>query len=157
MKNRKTIGCLLLAIGLFTACGQASKSTDTDSASVNSESNKAINTEDLVGSYAYEASGDTVSLHLTIQGDKAMGHLTYAWKEKDRNAGTIEGQLKDSLLIADYTFDSEGQSSIRQVAFVLNGKTATEGYGYMEEKDGKLIFKNIDSLRFETGMVLTKQ
>lgn len=112
---------------------------------------------DVAGSYSYEQNGDTVSLHLTVNGKTASGHLTYALKEKDRNTGTIEGKIENGVLLADYTFNSEGQSSVREVAFRLNGTSAVEGYGDMEEKNGKMVFKNASNLEFPMSMVLNKK
>jgi len=111
----------------------------------------------IAGSYMYEQNGDTVSLHLTVNGETASGHLTYALKEKDRNTGTFEGKVENGVLIADYTFNSEGQSSVREVAFRLDGTSAVEGYGDIQEKDGKMVFKDVSRLEFPESMVLNKQ
>ena len=51
---------------------------------------------------------------------------------------------------------SEGKLSARQVIFLLKDSTATEGYGDMEEKDGKMVFKNTNDITFGTGLVLKK-
>lgn len=112
---------------------------------------------EIAGSYMYEQNGDTVSLHLTVNGETASGHLTYALKEKDRNTGTFEGKVENGVLLADYTFNSEGQSSVREVAFRLDGTSAVEGYGDMEEKNGKMLFKDASKLEYGKGMVLHKQ
>lgn len=111
---------------------------------------------EIAGSYLYEQNGDTVSLHLTVNGETAAGHLTYALKEKDRNTGTFEGKVENGVLLADYTFNSEGQSSVREVAFRLDGTSAVEGYGDMEEKNGKMLFKDVSKLEYG-NMILHKQ
>lgn len=137
------------------ACGQSPRQQD-DSTSTTAEADRTVD-GDLAGSYTYEKNGDTVALHLTIHDDKAMGHLTYALKEKDLNTGSFEGRVTDGILRADYTYLSEGQSSIRQVAFKVDGKTAVEGYADMEEKNGKFVFKDSTKLDFGEGLVLTKK
>ena len=76
--------------------------------------------------------------------------------EKDKNTGTIQGNMQDSLLVADYTFMSEGTTSVRQVAFKKTANGFVEGYGDVEDKDGKMIFKNVDSLTFNNTSVLTE-
>lgn len=111
----------------------------------------------VAGSYMYAQNGDTVRLHLTVNGKTASGHLTYALKEKDRNTGTFEGTIQNGILWADYTFNSEGQSSVREVAFRLDGTSAAEGYGNVGEKNGKMVFKDTAALEFGKGLVLEKQ
>ncbi|KGE13369.1 hypothetical protein [Sphingobacterium deserti] len=152
----KTIAYIFAGAVLCTACGPSSTKTTTEEMTT-ADSSASAKENDIAGSYTYQQDGDTVALHLTIQGTKAMGHLTYAWKEKDHNSGSFEGEVKDGLLIADYTFESEGMSSVREVAFKLNGKTAKEGYGDVEEKEGKFVFKDFNSLNFDSGLVLTKE
>ncbi|WP_293888307.1 MULTISPECIES: hypothetical protein [unclassified Sphingobacterium] len=99
--------------------------------------------------YQYLKNGDTISLAVVIDGEKVHGDLSYAWKEKDRNTGHIEGELKGDLLLANYTFSSEGQESVRQVAFKLSKEHALEGYGAMEEKAGKMSFVDVNKLAFD--------
>lgn len=152
----KRIGYLFGGLLFFAACAQSPKQ-DNGAAVVDSTAGAELTENDAAGSYTYMQQGDTVSLHLTMQGSKAMGHLTYAWKEKDHNNGSFEGEIKDGILLADYTFQSEGMSSVRQVAFKIDGTTATEGYGDVEEKDGKFVFKDANNLSFDKGLVLSKQ
>ncbi len=49
--------------------------------------------------------------------------------------------MTGELLIADYSYNSEGIQSVRQIAFKKTGKTFIEGYGETETKNGKTIFK----------------
>ncbi|MBK6634882.1 MAG: hypothetical protein IPH68_02200 [Chitinophagaceae bacterium] len=55
--------------------------------------------------------------------------------------------MSGNILVADYTFMSEGIQSIRQVAFKMEGNSFVEGYGD---------FKNIDSLDFNTSVKLAE-
>lgn len=71
--------------------------------------------------YQYAANKDTIRLHVNRTGEKVSGTLLYSLYEKDRNQGTIAGTLKGDLLLADYTFQSEGMTSVRQVAFKRKG------------------------------------
>jgi hypothetical protein len=57
-------------------------------------------------------------------------------------------------LIADYTFASEGTVSVREVAFLKKDHVLIEGFGDIEEKAGKSIFKNIATLRFDDKLAL---
>lgn len=99
---------------------------------------------------------DTVLLKVETFPNVVTGKLTYKLYEKDSNSGNFNGVMKGDTLIADYTFLSEGKSSVRQVAFIIKNNTATEGYGNMEEKAGKMVFKNIQNLTFAKGLKLSK-
>ena len=76
--------------------------------------------------------------------------------EKDNNYGTLRGQLREGLLVADYLFHSEGVLSKRQVVFKLTGTSFIEGYGEVIYENGKATFKDIDSLNFSHSFVLDK-
>jgi len=80
--------------------------------------------------------------------------LHYALAEKDSNKGTITGQVINNILIAEYTFYSEGMKSVRQVAFQIVSDKLVEGYGEMTE-DGTH-FKNASQLSFDSKMPLDK-
>jgi len=108
------------------------------------------------GCYAGQSGKDSFFLTAEVFPNVVTGTLSYNFYEKDKNHGTIEGRLSGDTLIADYTFMSEGKSSVRQVAFLLGDSTATEGIGAMEEKAGKLLFRNRDSIRFNDGIRLHK-
>lgn len=99
---------------------------------------------------------DTVRLKVEVFAHVITGMLSYHLYEKDRNDGDIEAQFKGDTLVADYSFMSEGKRSVRQVAFLIKDSTATEGYGEMEEKEGKMLFKDINKLDFGKGIVLKK-
>lgn len=97
---------------------------------------------------------DTVYLKLEKFPNVVTGDLSYKLYEKDSNNGTIDGKMNGDTLIAEYTFMSEGQQSIRQVAFLIKDSIATEGYTDAEDKDGKMVFKNTAALDFSKGLQL---
>ncbi len=51
---------------------------------------------------------------------------------------------------------SEGKESVRQVIFLIKDNIAVEGYGNMEENNGKMIFKNQKEIVFGKGLILKK-
>jgi hypothetical protein len=97
---------------------------------------------------------DTVYLKLEKFPNVVTGNLAYDFHEKDGNTGTIDGVFKGDTLIADYTFMSEGQQSVRQVAFLIKDTTVTEGYADMMDENGKMVFKNTNLLDFSNGLQL---
>lgn len=100
---------------------------------------------------------DTISLSLTVK-DSSLeeGELHYNFFEKDKNHGTLTGTFKGDTLFADYTFMSEGKSSVREVVFLKKGNTFIEGYGDVEEKDNKTVFKDKKKLSFDSKVALSK-
>jgi hypothetical protein len=109
-----------------------------------------------VNCYRYANAGDTILLKLIHMGDSITGTLVYGYKEKDKNRGTFQGNMRGNLLIADYTFQSEGVQSVRQVAFKMEENSFIEGYGDVYSQNGKVQFKNLDSLKFNNSMKLVE-
>lgn len=140
------------AIALLSACNQKTENKETDTSIVTNTSQT-----DFSGLYSYQQNGDTITLQLTVDGTKANGNLLYALNEKDRNSGSFVGEIKDGVLLANYTFSSEGVLSERQIAFKLTDTSAVEGYGDVQEINGKMVFKDAANLEYGTGLVLTKK
>ena len=123
-----------------------------------SKRDKGISTikSSITGCYVYMENGDTILLNLHEKNGTVSGKLLYQLDGKDRNTGTIVGSMRENVLLADYTFRSEGVTSVRQVAFKKKGTTFRDGTGEMTEKNGKMWFSDPDKLKFNTGPVLTK-
>lgn len=101
---------------------------------------------------------DTMLMNLTIKGNQVTkGKLSYKFYEKDKNEGILVGELRGDTLIADYTFMSEGISSVRQVAFLKKENMYVEGYGdVVDDNKGKVTFKDAKRLKFDGKTVLAK-
>lgn len=100
---------------------------------------------------------DTIAMTLVIKDNEITdGALSYHLFEKDKNEGTLKGEIKGDTLFADYTFMSEGTQSVREVAFLKEGGSYIEGYGDMKEAAGKMIFKDPKKLKFDSKTILTK-
>jgi len=97
---------------------------------------------------------DTVVLSFTQSDSSVNGDLFYKFNEKDLNTGTIEGVMMGDTLVADYTFKSEGTSSIRQVVFLKHGDEMIEGFGDVEDNQGRMIFRNLSALTFDRSVVV---
>ncbi|WP_448606877.1 hypothetical protein [Paenimyroides ceti] len=149
-------GVWLMAAVLMLSCKKEAKNTEnligsrTDTTRIEASAMES-------GKYLYQKEGDTISLQLQVKDSKVTGELVYKLKEKDANTGTIEGEIKDNIIIAFYTFQSEGTTSVRQVAFKFTDKGVVEGYGAVEEKEGKVLFKDINTLNYTDEMILLKQ
>jgi len=100
---------------------------------------------------------DTIVMSLVIKDNLITeGKLSYHFFEKDKNEGTLKGEIKGDTIYADYTFMSEGSQSVREVAFLKQGNSYIEGYGDVKEYNGKMIFKDVKHLKFDSKMVLVK-
>lgn len=104
--------------------------------------------------YAYRTETDTVRLTLQTTQPTVTGQLTYRYFEKDRNQGTIKGTMHGDTLLADYTFQSEGTTSVREVAFLRRDTGFIEGYGPVTELQGKTVFKLPRTLHFDAKYTL---
>lgn len=145
----------IIIIGLF-ACNNEPKNTGTTVK--DTVATTPVTDIKLPGymCFAKRSASDTFWLQLNVFENVVTGNLNYIFKEKDSNKGEFEGKMKGDTLIADYTFMSEGKRSVRQVAFLIKDSVATEGYGDLEEKEGKMVFKHPQSITFGKGIVMTK-
>ena len=146
---------LFFAFGLniFAACNNA-KAPDDEAVVDSSEKDSPVTVDKNVTCYAYINNKDSILLHLEFQGNHLSGDLVYNLFEKDKNTGTIEGEMKGDTMCASYTFLSEGVNSIREVAFLKKGNTLSEGFGDAEQKDNKMVFKDRNALNFNQNIVL---
>ena len=139
---------LISSASLLVACNSEPKEPET----VNVTPSMLSSTN----CYSYTSNRDTVLLKTTTVNDTITGTLSYNYYQKDKNNGKIEGIMKGELLIANYLFMSEGVQSIRQIAFKKMGNNLIEGYGEAEDKNGKSVFKNTDSLNFNQSFILNR-
>lgn len=146
----KIITILLLAVALGS-CNFEKK--ETEQAKTDAPGPKKVTS---INCYRYASQTDTILLKTIPIGNAVTGTLVYKLKEKDKNEGTIQGTMKGNMLLADYSFMSEGMQSTRQVAFKLEGNAFVEGYGDISIENDKVSFKNPDSLTFNTTMKLVE-
>jgi hypothetical protein len=108
-------------------------------------------TADISGCYRMVIKSDTATMSLNIQGDSVSGSLSYHWLEKDRNNGTFKGEIRnDTLIVADYTFQSEGKTSVREVAFKIKDSILQQGYGELIQKNDTMFFRDANLIIFDT-------
>ena len=159
MKHSFLYFLLFTIIGSTVSCNNTTEPEKTAEAATTPDTaspaeNKVV--ASVSGCYSFIKHKDTVLLKMDKFPNVVTGILSYRFHEKDSNNGDIDGKLHGDTLIADYKFMSEGKPSIRQVAFLLQDSSATEGYGPQEEKEGKMVFKNLKEIDFEKGIKLKK-
>lgn len=145
---KKLVFCLAI-ISLLISCG-SDKAT--------SENKDTTETAHIMipksNCYALMSAEDTVLLKLEVFPNVVTGILKYQLSGKDKNEGTIEGRVDGNKIFADYTFSSEGTTSVRQVAFLVNEGEVIEGFAEMKDANGKMVFVNSSAIDFSQGMKL---
>ncbi|MEJ7822336.1 MAG: hypothetical protein WKF85_08445 [Chitinophagaceae bacterium] len=149
---------LFFAITLSVSCNNNSDQEKTSSIAIDSAKTVENKIQIPVSTcYASISKKDTVRLKVEVFENGITGSLIYRLHQKDSNSGEFEGQMKGDTLVADYKFMSEGTQSVRQVIFLVKDSIAREGYGNMEEKNGKMVFKNVKEVVFGNGMILKRE
>ncbi|MEO7800918.1 MAG: hypothetical protein ABIR81_02905 [Ginsengibacter sp.] len=147
----------LLAFSMFLIGGCTSSITETtDTDSADSVSTTAPVKSSPQGCYAWQSGKDSAALNLQVAGGQISGTLSYNLFEKDKNKGTITGNIKDDLIIADYTFQSEGMTSVREVVFKIDGENLIEGMGDIDVDGDTARFKSKTELEFNTDRPFIK-
>ena len=142
---------LLFISIIFIVVSCNNRTADTDEEVSAADTVKPAQTD----CYQYAHQHDTINLKMINDNGIVTGTLIYNLYEKDKNTGTVKGRMNDNVLIADYSFMSEGMVSTREVAFKKEGNFLVEGYGPVIEKDNKMLFKNKDSLIYNYSIKLT--
>lgn len=106
--------------------------------------------------YQTNVNKNEVIMNLEITDTLVTGDLTYAIAEKDKNQGSFSGTLIGDTLTADYRFMSEGVESVRQITYLVSDSFAVEGYGKMEQKEGRMIFSGDAKPEFGKGIILQR-
>ncbi|WP_131535708.1 hypothetical protein [Pedobacter nototheniae] len=150
MKN--IVPIIAIATAFMASCQSNTKNNNQTDSTVAKTDSIAPATE----CFLYAKNRDTASLKLNINGNVISGDLSYNLFEKDKNTGKIEGVVKGDTLIANYTFKSEGMESVREVVWLKQADKLIEGFGEVEEANGKVKFKNINKLKFGDAIQFSK-
>lgn len=143
-------GLALLGVPYLWACNPAPES-NTEGTVADSLATALPATERRC--YRFAATGDTARLAIEEHHGKVSGRLSYDYAGKDSNDGHVEGHMRGDTLFADYEFQSEGTTSVREVVFLRRGDAWVEGYGPGEEVNGKFVLRK-DSLDFNNELLL---
>ena len=154
---KKLLPIVFFAATIAASCNnQPKETTDVTTAADSTETVENKVTTPAASCYSYVKGQDTVTLKMEGLANTVTGQLSYKFYEKDSNKGELTGQLNGDTLLADYEFMAEGRLSTRQVIFLIKDNIAKEGYGKMEDKNGKMVFKDMKGVSFETGLALNK-
>ena len=108
----------------------------------------------IIGCYIGHLAKDIYTLHITSQhGDVVSGTLAFKNFEKDSSTGVFNGVFANGVLIGDYTFNSEGVSSVRQVAFKKVANGFVEGFGTVTSVGNREAFSDSTKITFDASPV----
>lgn len=144
----KTSTCLLIVLGL-AACQDSSRPTDnTQSNTLSAPSLPA--TAEGPQCYTRITGKDTAFLELNIQGDSVRGKLAYRNFEKDSSEGTVRGTRQGNFIDVQYTFNSEGMTSVRRIIFKQTDDRVYEGLANAFDKEGNPLYdSDRNKIRFD--------
>lgn len=151
MKKIVTLSFVLL---VFANCKNKEQQAETSNSNPKEVTQEIVAAKLEIGCYVYDDEKNNITLEVTENKTPISGNLSYSLSEKDKNTGSFIGEIKADLLIATYTFNSEGKTSTRQVAFKLENDKLIEGYG--ELNTNGTTFKDVSSLNFDSKMPLLK-
>ncbi|MDQ2719343.1 MAG: hypothetical protein M3Z26_06215 [Bacteroidota bacterium] len=154
----KKINYLLAATisgSLFFSCNSNSK--QKVGSNVKQEETKTPPTfTEAVTCYVLDNGKDRVAMQIAISNNEVTGDLRYNYFEKDKNSGTLKGEMHGDTLLATYTFISEGKESKRDVAFLKRGDEILEGYGNVDPATGEPNLADRSSIKFDNNFILKK-
>ncbi|HLP86381.1 MAG TPA: hypothetical protein VK153_00690 [Candidatus Paceibacterota bacterium] len=147
--SRALIIVLVLAIlGVFTLAWVRNRQV------IKSPTIEQISIEE--GCYTATNEKDIYTLNIqNIQGNKVSGFLSLKNFEKDSSSGIFNGIYnKDTgVLLADYSFQSEGILSDMQVIFKKSGDDFIRGYGSLNQ-DGTR-FTDLENITYDEASPLS--
>jgi hypothetical protein len=153
---KKLSALTIIILGMFISC---KKETTLPPPQIEPRAPKEAEIVEPAGDQCYTSrlNGNIVALSFNVNSHQEVnGKLSYNITGKDKNEGTIVGNMKGDTLIADYTFMSEGVSSVREVVFLKKDGTFIEGYGDVADANNKVTFKDKKKLKFDAQNTLTK-
>ena len=153
MKNSVILGFLMF----FGSCNNEGKTSSAiKKDSVHPELSTVVHDSLSSGCYSQIAGRDTANLQIENKGSLITGTLSYAIFGKDRNDGTLQGEMAGDILKGWYLFKSEGIISVRQVAWKIKGSELWPGVGEMVEKNDTMFFSLPDNLQFDSTRAFKK-
>lgn len=102
--------------------------------------------EPITGCYVAHLGKDVYTIRIDSQDRETFnGEMSYDNYQKDSSHGSYSGTYKDGILLGEYSFDSEGMHSIRQLIFKKVDGNFVEGFGAYDESGENFVdINNID-------------
>ncbi|MDQ6529372.1 hypothetical protein [Flavobacterium sp. LHD-85] len=154
---KKVFTIVVIALAVFVSCKK--EATTTEPVQITPSPPKEAEIVEPAGDqcYAWKSNGSVIEMSFNVNSHQEVnGKLSYNLVGKDKNEGTLIGNMKGDTLVADYTFNSEGVSSVREVVFLQKDGAFIEGYGDVATANDKVSFKDKSKLKFDAKNTLVK-
>ncbi|MBP6911806.1 MAG: hypothetical protein KBB88_01220 [Candidatus Pacebacteria bacterium] len=120
-----------------------------------------VTTDSLLGCYAFQSNKDIYTLeirheHTVEDRTDISGVLSYSNFQKDSSSGSFNGTYSNEVVVGNYSFESEGMHSVRQIAFKKVGDAFIPGYGPSSSIHGVDTFTDTKNIQYEPEQVFVK-
>lgn len=110
----------------------------------------------ITGCYVAHLQKDIYTLVIQSEDNgNIVGALAYNNYQKDSSSGSFNGTFVSNILLGNYSFDSEGMRSDRQVIFKKVGDSFVQGFGPVKTVGGKEIF-DTDKITYDSKSTFIK-
>ncbi len=152
-KNTKII--IIVVICLVIIGIMASRKTTLVSPVV--EDPTKVTQNSIAGCYVMHSGKDVYILIVeSEEGKNVTGKVSFNNFEKDSSSGSFTGKFDGTILLGNYSFDSEGMHSNRQLVFKLVDGNLIEGFGDVKFEGGKEVFKDISAVTYNPQFTFGK-
>jgi hypothetical protein len=146
---------LIIAIGLFIY--YISKEEKTETIQTAPVQVPVVKGDSVVGCYVSKLAKDVYTLQIESEvNGNFVGKVSYNNYEKDSSSGIFTGTLTGDILLGNYSFDSEGMHSNRQLIFKKNGNNFVEGFGEVKSIGDTELFANVENITYDPNSTFVK-
>lgn len=150
----------LFAVSLLISCDKKPTENVVTDASLDSmtiipQTNEPIESSSLQTCYLQATGKDTLYVTLEDNLGTITGKMRYKNFEKDSSSGDIVGSQNGDTLKLNYTFESEGTTSEREIYFLKKGENIVEGIGEQKTEGKQASYADAGKLKYE-GNSLTQ-
>lgn len=111
----------------------------------------------LGGCYVDKLGKDVYTLKIdSAENSKVSGMLAFNNYQKDSSSGAFTGTFSEGILLGNYSFDSEGMHSDRQVIFKKVGDNLIEGFGPVKVVGDKEVFEDTSKVTYDPKSTFVK-
>ena len=142
---KKYLFCFILVMQLCS-CSESDKNKKEEKPALKINIPVALQ---LTGCYEMIIATDTAFLKIEQNAQLLNGFLKYKRKEKDSNTGTVILTISENRAEGYYTFQSEGQTSVRQIVFKISNNGLAEAYGDIKMQNDTAVYTYPHALNFE--------
>lgn len=147
---------ILSALIILTAASCEKKSIETvdlqtsaPDSTIVPESNEPIESSTLQNCYMEATGKDTLFISLDDNLGTITGKIRYKNFEKDSSFGDVMGTQNGDTLKLNYTFESEGTTSDREIYFLRKDGNLIEGIGEHKTEGSRDFYANTSQLKYE--------